>query len=113
MAPSLPMTEYSLATPFRTMVTFTRFDGGAGAGGGAATGFTGSGMLRPISRSPMRRFGSRARLDWSAENQGQLADIRCQQNFLRLLFRDFQRDCPGNCWLFFCFVRDLVNCKHF
>jgi hypothetical protein len=33
--PSPRSTEYSLVSPFRTMVTFTWFDGG---GGGAATG---------------------------------------------------------------------------
>jgi len=44
------------------MVTFAKFDGGGdaattGAGGGGGTGH--SGTVRPISRSPMRRFGSR------------------------------------------------------
>src|SRR5262249_30849869 len=61
----LRITEYSLASPFRMMVIFTWFDGGAGAaatggGGGGATGRTGSGMMRPISRSPMRRLASPA-----------------------------------------------------
>src|SRR5215467_3041332 len=61
----LRVTEYSLASPFRMMVIFTWFDGGAGAaatggGGGGATGRTGSGMMRPISRSPMRRLASPA-----------------------------------------------------
>src|SRR5258706_3591495 len=60
------MTEYSLDSPFRTidtLDTFTLFDGAGGgavtgAGGGGAGGRTGSGIIRPMSRSLMRRFGS-------------------------------------------------------
>src|SRR5262249_36094898 len=56
------MTEYSLDSPFRTIDTFTIFDGAGGAatgaGGRGAGGRTGSGIIRPMSRSLMRRFGS-------------------------------------------------------
>src|SRR5262249_26533009 len=94
--------EYSLGSPSRTMVTFTWFDGGAGAattgagGGGGATGFTGSGMMRPISRSLMRRLGSPSDSVGRLRIKDSLPDIRGQQNLLRLFPRDLQRDCPGN-----------------
>src|SRR5262249_18915223 len=51
------------------------------------------------------------RFDRSAEKQGQLADIRRQQNFLRLLLRDFQRDCLSDFRFFFSFAGDLVDRK--
>ena len=51
----------------------------------------------------------RSSLNRSTEDQGQFADIRRQQNFLRLLLRDFHRDCPGDCRLSFAFARNLVD----
>src|SRR4029453_2553313 len=52
------------------------------------------------------------RFNPAAEEQGQFADIRRQQNFLRLFLRDFQRDRLSDFRLFFSFARYLVDRKH-
>ena len=111
------MTEYSLDSPFRTIYTFTLFDGAGGgavtgAGGGGAGGRTGSGIIRPISRSLMRRFGSEFVSVGRLRNNDSFADIRRQQNLWRLLLGDLDRYRPGDRRLSVRFTRDLINRQH-
>ena len=97
--------------------TFTLFDGAGGgtvtgASGGGAGGRTGSGIIRPISRSLMRRFGSEFVSVGRLRNNDSFADIRRQQNFLRLLLGDLDRYRPSDRRLSVRFARDLINRQH-